>query len=306
MRTEHSALIAAAQVLCPDGIRLVFQHLTADERQRLLERAQSLTGRLAGRALQELVEAVEVELDQIGREAVRLLLGDDELPRTIPVGDQVPSEDRDEGLDRGGDVLGTLARPRGARRSGRSGRDAHVRQAGSRAPASVASRPGRRPQGFARRLRSRAARRAGSPAAASAAARRSRPTSREPTHTLCVPGSVRFVTGGCENGGPGRPGGRRTIASQGGDRACCRRARSRGGRGPGGASSGSGGACVRGGNVDLLSGDVRGCPGLRPLGQRRRRGRPGRLARGSQGPRALRGTLQAPHVGFADRRQHRP
>ena len=107
MRTEHSALIAAAQVLCPDGIRLVFQHLTADERQRLLERAQSLTGRLAGRALQELVEAVEVELDQIGPEAVRLLLGDDELPRTIPVGDQVPSEDRDEGLDRGGDVLGT-------------------------------------------------------------------------------------------------------------------------------------------------------------------------------------------------------
>ena len=57
---------------------------------------------LATRALQQLVEAVEVEVDEIGREPVRLRLGDHEPACALTIVGQAPTEDGDERLDRGG------------------------------------------------------------------------------------------------------------------------------------------------------------------------------------------------------------
>ena len=45
---EHPALVAAAHVERPGGVRLVFEHLAADERERLLERGAGPVGRLMG------------------------------------------------------------------------------------------------------------------------------------------------------------------------------------------------------------------------------------------------------------------
>ena len=72
MGAQNPALVAAAQVEGPGGVRLVLQHLAAHEAERLLERGAGAVGRLAAGALEQLVEAVEVERDELGREAVRL------------------------------------------------------------------------------------------------------------------------------------------------------------------------------------------------------------------------------------------
>ena len=108
---EHTALVAAAEVMRPEGVRLVFQHLAAYERKRLLERAPSLPSGLARRPLNELVEPVEIEFDEIGRETVRLLLGDNELPGSIAIRDEMPAKDGDEGLDGCGIVFGPPLTP---------------------------------------------------------------------------------------------------------------------------------------------------------------------------------------------------
>ena len=68
-RAEHAALVGAAEILDPARVRLVLEQLAAREPERLLERAAREPRRLSGGAFQELVEAVEVELDQIRREA---------------------------------------------------------------------------------------------------------------------------------------------------------------------------------------------------------------------------------------------
>src|SRR5204863_2513412 len=70
--TEDASLVATAQVLRPKRVWLVFQHFAPDERQRLLERLTSDSRRLACGPLDQLVEAVKIEVDRIGGEAVGL------------------------------------------------------------------------------------------------------------------------------------------------------------------------------------------------------------------------------------------
>jgi hypothetical protein len=64
-----------------------------------------------GRALEQLVEAIEVEVDQIGCEAIRLGLGDDEFARPLAVRGEVAAEHGDECLERAGGVLWQLFSP---------------------------------------------------------------------------------------------------------------------------------------------------------------------------------------------------
>ncbi len=96
---EHPALVAAAHVECPGGVRLVFEDLPADESERLLERGACPVGGLVGGAFEQLVEPVEVERHEFGREPVRLVLGDDQLAGSFPVRRQVAPQRRDEGLE---------------------------------------------------------------------------------------------------------------------------------------------------------------------------------------------------------------
>ena len=65
MDAEHAALIAPADVARPGRVGLVFEHVAAHERECSLESAARLPSALARRALDELIGAVEVELDQI-------------------------------------------------------------------------------------------------------------------------------------------------------------------------------------------------------------------------------------------------
>ena len=58
---ENPALVAAAEVERPGGVRLVLEDLAAHEVECLLERGAGVASRLARGALEELVEAVEVE-----------------------------------------------------------------------------------------------------------------------------------------------------------------------------------------------------------------------------------------------------
>ena len=109
--SEHTALVAAADVEGPGGVGLVFEDLAADETERLLERRARPVGRLAARAFEQLVEAVEVERDELGREPVRLVLGDDQPAGTLAVGREVPPQCRYERLERAGNVLRSLAAP---------------------------------------------------------------------------------------------------------------------------------------------------------------------------------------------------
>src|SRR5204862_7652948 len=67
--------------------------------------------RLARRALEQLVEAVEIQLDEIGREAIRLRLGDEELACPVAVRREMPPEHRDERLKRARRVPRRLAFP---------------------------------------------------------------------------------------------------------------------------------------------------------------------------------------------------
>ena len=105
MSPQNPTLVAAAQVECPGGVRLVLQDLAAHEAERLLERGASAACRFPTRALQQLVEAVEVERDELGREAVRLRLRDDELACPFPIRREVAAKHGDERLERAGDVL---------------------------------------------------------------------------------------------------------------------------------------------------------------------------------------------------------
>ena len=47
MGAENPALVTAAQVQCPGSVRLVLEHLAADEAQCLLERGTGEPGRFA-------------------------------------------------------------------------------------------------------------------------------------------------------------------------------------------------------------------------------------------------------------------
>jgi hypothetical protein len=111
-RAEHPALVGAAQALRPVGVRLVLEHLAAYQPQRLLKRAPSGPRRLASGALEQLVEPIEIEVDEIGREAIRLCLGDHELTRPLAVRSEVAAENGDECLERAGGVLWQLFSPK--------------------------------------------------------------------------------------------------------------------------------------------------------------------------------------------------
>ena len=108
---ENTALVGAAQVDGPRAVGLVLQDLADDELERLLERGPCDPGRLAAGALEQLVEAVQVEHHELAREPVRLGLGDDELPGTVAVSGEVAPEHRHEGLERSCDVLRALVAP---------------------------------------------------------------------------------------------------------------------------------------------------------------------------------------------------
>ncbi len=111
MSPEDTTLVAAAQVEGPGGVRLVLQDVAAHEAQRLLERGASAASRFATGALQQLVEAVEVERDELGREAVRLRLRDDELACPLAVRREVAAKHGNERLERAGDVVRPLVTP---------------------------------------------------------------------------------------------------------------------------------------------------------------------------------------------------
>src|SRR5262249_6973917 len=109
--SENPSLVAAAQVDRPGAVRLVFEDLAADKCERLLEGASSRRCRLARRALEQLVEPVEVDHDEIGRESVRLRLGHDERPRPISIWVEIAAQARDERLQRTHGVLRPLGTP---------------------------------------------------------------------------------------------------------------------------------------------------------------------------------------------------
>ena len=98
VRAENPPLIGAAQVDRPGVVRLVLENVAADECERFLERAASLAGRFLRRTLEQLVEPVQVERDQFGREPVRLGLGDDERACALSVGIEVAAKVGDERL----------------------------------------------------------------------------------------------------------------------------------------------------------------------------------------------------------------
>ena len=75
-----------------------------------------------GGALDQGVEAIEVEIDEIGGEPIGLALGEHERPAAAAVRDEVPAQDGDEGLQRAGRVLGQLLAPEQLREA--LGRDA--------------------------------------------------------------------------------------------------------------------------------------------------------------------------------------
>ena len=78
---------------------------------RLLERAPGEVRRLSRRALEQLVEAVEIELDSVGDEAVRLRLRADKLAGALALRDEMTAEHGDESLERAGRVLGQFFSP---------------------------------------------------------------------------------------------------------------------------------------------------------------------------------------------------
>ena len=63
------------------------------------------------RALEQLIEAVEIERDEIGGEAIGLGLGADELARPLAVRRETPPQHGDERLQRAGRILGLLISP---------------------------------------------------------------------------------------------------------------------------------------------------------------------------------------------------
>ena len=110
-RAQHPPLVGAAQILSPHSVRLVLEQFTAHQGQRLLQRVPGHPGRLARRALDQPVETVEVKVDQVGREPVRLRLGDDKLPRPLAVLSEMTPQRRHKGLQRADRILRPLLRP---------------------------------------------------------------------------------------------------------------------------------------------------------------------------------------------------
>ena len=110
-RAQDPALVAPAQVEGPGRVGLVLQNLAADEIERVLERFARTAGRFACGALEQLVEAVEVERDELRGEAVRLGLCHHELARALAVGGEMASKYRDERLQGAGRVLGAGVSP---------------------------------------------------------------------------------------------------------------------------------------------------------------------------------------------------
>ena len=110
-RAQDAALIAPPQVESPAAVGLVLENLAPNQGQRSLERATRLLGRFASRALQQLVEAIEVECDELGREPVCLGLGDDERAGPIAVGGEVAAKTGYERLQRASGVARALVSP---------------------------------------------------------------------------------------------------------------------------------------------------------------------------------------------------
>jgi hypothetical protein len=108
---EDASVIAVAKVGGPTGVRLVFEGLSADEVERLLERDTGGACGLAGRALDELVEAVEVEQDVVSCESIGLGLGDHELTSAVAARAEVPAKHRDERLQRADCILRGIVAP---------------------------------------------------------------------------------------------------------------------------------------------------------------------------------------------------
>src|SRR5207249_2282824 len=79
--------------------------------RRAGERAPSQVRRLLRRAFEQLVEAVEIELDEVGGKAVRLRLGADKLAGALALRGEMATEHRDEGLERAGRVLRQIFPP---------------------------------------------------------------------------------------------------------------------------------------------------------------------------------------------------
>ncbi len=110
-RAENAALVAAAQVEGPGRVGLVLENLAAHELERVLERRPGEPGRLARGALEQLVEAVEVERDEVGVEPIRLGLRDHERPGPFTVRREVTAKNGDEGLERAGHIPRPLVAP---------------------------------------------------------------------------------------------------------------------------------------------------------------------------------------------------
>ena len=200
-RPQDAALIAPPQVESPAAVGLVLEHVAPDQSERILEGATGLLGRFAGRALQQLVEPIEVERDELGREPVGLGLGDDERARPIPVGGEVAAKTGDERLQRAGGVSRALVSPDEVGEAVGCHAMSACRQQDLEHLLWVWRRRGPRGRGGARPPPSRAARTAGSPAAPSARARRSFPrphfttVSLGPTaHPISSPPGGQFVT----------------------------------------------------------------------------------------------------------------
>jgi hypothetical protein len=111
MGAEDAPAIGASKLLRPKRIRLVLQDVAAHERERSVERAAGRVRRLMRRGLEELIEAVEIQLDKIGGEAIGLCFGNDELARPVTVRRETPPQHRDERLQRPGRILGLLISP---------------------------------------------------------------------------------------------------------------------------------------------------------------------------------------------------
>src|SRR3954466_12959439 len=58
---EDPCLVNAAELLCPVGVRLIFEQLTPDQREGLLEASPSNVRRCTRGALEQGVEAIEIE-----------------------------------------------------------------------------------------------------------------------------------------------------------------------------------------------------------------------------------------------------
>ena len=111
-RAEDTPLVAAAQVLGPDGVRLVLQHLTARRAPSACssERRADGVGSRAERSRSSSKRSRSSSTSSVAKRYASGSVTTSSRARSRSA-TQVPSEDRDEGLDRAGDVLGTSLAP---------------------------------------------------------------------------------------------------------------------------------------------------------------------------------------------------